>query len=225
MSEPETASENLPVLVIHRTDEGPDWFAIVTSVGLSLALAPIPGGGAIQKVVETIVQLQRNRASQTMVEIADIVGSADVLLTRIEQNPELRDLLARSLEAAMRSSYEAKRRLLVMAVANAFQNDDAINPAILKEFALSQLEPVHIHALARLVDVASDPDLMDDLHRHDAMGIASEDMPVPVRAALIQTGTVIPSTMIVGGAVRIYDVSPFGHEIIQGLRDAGDESR
>jgi hypothetical protein len=91
MSELESESENLPALVIHRTDEGPDWFAVVTSVGLSLALAPIPGGGALQTVIEAIVRRQRNRASQTIIEIADIVGSADVLLNRIEESPELRD--------------------------------------------------------------------------------------------------------------------------------------
>jgi hypothetical protein len=224
MSESESELENLPALVIHRTNEGPDWFAVVTSVGLSLALAPIPGGGAIQTVVEAIIRRQRNRASQTMIEVADFVGNADVLLDRIERVPELRDLLARSLEAAMRSSYEAKRKLLVKVVANAFQDDEAIDPANLKVMALSQLEPVHVRALARLVGVASDPALIDEQHRHNKIGITSDEIPVPVRAALIQTGVVLPSTMVFGGSNRIYDVTDFGHEITRELRDAGDDS-
>jgi hypothetical protein len=125
----------------------------------------------------------------------------------------------------MRSSYEAKRKLLVQAVANAFQNDEAINPANLIEMALSQLEPVHARELARLARVATDPELGDnELARHAAVTNASVDVPVPVRATLVQTGVVIPSPTVIGGGAAIFDVSDFGHQIIRGLREAGDDS-
>jgi len=227
MSEAEspTPDESPPVVIVDRTGEGTDWVEVVTGVALSLVLAPIPGGSALQKVIEAIVHRQRNRASQMAIEIADMVGGADLLLNRIEDSPELRDLLARSLEAAVRSSYEAKRKLLVRAVGNAFDNDEAVDPANLTVMALSQLEPVHIRALARLVRVATDSDLSsDEQARHNALGIASDAEPTPVCATLIQTGVVIPSTMVIGGAVRIFDVSTFGHQIIHDLREAGDDS-
>jgi hypothetical protein len=123
-----------------------------------------------------------------------------------------------------KEEYEAKRKLLVRAVANAFQNDEAIEPATLREIALSQLKPVHVRALAHLIRVASDPNLIDDQHRHNAMQNASQDVPISVRAMLIQTDVVIPVTSIFGGGVAVFDVSDFGHDVIRELRDAGDNS-
>jgi hypothetical protein len=56
----------------------------------------------LQTVVEAIVKHQRNRATQSAIEIAEAVGGAEIIMNRIEKNAELRDLLARSLEAVMR---------------------------------------------------------------------------------------------------------------------------
>jgi hypothetical protein len=230
VSEGESAPENLPALVIHHADEGPDWFAVVTSVGLSLALAPVPGAGAIQKVIETMVELQRNHGSQTVIEIADIVGGGEVVLSRIEEHPELRDLLARTVEAAMRSSYEAKRKLLVRAVANAFQNDEAIDPAIMVERALSRLEPIDVRELARLAAVSDSlgpwPDEERDpgaFHeRTGAMVDAGEQIPQPVLVSLVNAGVVLQTTNAFGGGTHLHDVSPLGRDIIRGLQEEGD---
>jgi hypothetical protein len=52
---------------------------------------------------------------------------------------------------------------------------------------------------------------------------ASKNEPVPVRATLIQTGVVLPANLL-GGGTAIFDVSDFGHEILHGLRDEGDDT-
>ena len=97
-----------------------------------------------------------------------------------------------------------------------------MDPANLMVMALSQLEPVHVRALARLACVAEESGLTGD-ELHNAIGVASHNEPVPVRATLVQTGVVVPATLF-GGGVSIYDVSEFGHEVLHGLRDAGDDS-
>jgi hypothetical protein len=212
---------NLPVVRVETVGEPTPWIAVLISAGLSAI--PV-AGGPVQTFFDAIEERRRARARQTVIEITDIVGGVDALLSRMEDSPDLQDLLVRGVEAAFRSSYAAKRKLLARAVASAFENDEAIDPANLKVMALSQLEPVHVRALARLVGVASDPALIDEQHRHNEISNASDELPVSVRATLIQTGVVLPSTMVFGGSNRIFDVTDFGHEIIRELRDAGDDS-
>ena len=101
-------------------------------------------GGPVQTFFDAIEERRRERARQTVIEITDIVGGVDALLSHLENHPDLQDLLVRGVEAAFRSSYEAKRRLLARAVASAFENDEAIDPATVMVMALSQLEPVHV---------------------------------------------------------------------------------
>jgi hypothetical protein len=182
-------------------------------VVVSAAISALPTvGGPMQTIFDAIEERQRFRAESTTREIFEIAGE-DIVVQRSQEDPELQALLGNTIEAAMRTGMEAKRKLLARAAAAAFQNDERIDPATLIVSALSQLEPVHIRALARLAKV----------EQGAAMKAASDSEPVPVRAALIQTGVAIPSTMVFGGAVQIADVSEFGRHLLQELREAAEE--
>lgn len=101
---------------------------------------------------------------------------------------------------------------------------------------LSQLEPVHIHALVRLAKAAKSSPDQDEIQRREVMRAASKVEPVPVLAALIQTGVAIATTTVwhgngtgtpaeKSGHILIHDVSDFGHRLLAYLRaaDAGAE--
>ena len=106
-------------------------------------------------------------------------------------------------------------------VVHAFRNAEAVDPGVLIVNAVSVLEPVHIRALVRLAHAV-------DLWQQAGMGERTEVMDasrlekVPVKAALIQTGTVIPATLV-GGGVEMFDVSPFGRELLEHLHAAAEE--
>ncbi|CML55875.1 secreted protein [Mycobacterium tuberculosis] len=208
-------------------------FAVVISAGLS-AIPMV--GGPLQTVFDAIEERTRHRAETTTREICESVGGADTVLSRIEKNPELEPLLSQAIEAATRTSMEAKRRLLAQAAAAALEDDQKVEPASLIVATLSQLEPVHIHALVRLAKAAKSSPDQDEIQRREVMRAASKVEPVPVLAALIQTGVAIATTTVwhgngtgtpaeESGHILIHDVSDFGHRLLAYLRaaDAGAE--
>ena len=89
------------------------------AVAVSALLAAIPGAGSVQVVFEAVEDRVRRRLASTMISVTELVGDGDTLLQRIDDLPELEDLLLRALEVAMRTSNEAKRKLLAQAVAAA----------------------------------------------------------------------------------------------------------
>lgn len=203
----------------------------------SAGLSGIPiVGGPIQTLFDAVAERIRYRAETTAREICDDVGGVDIVLSRIDENPELEALLTQAIEAATRTAMEAKRRLLAQAAAAAFNDDDKVKPASLIVSTLAELEPVHISALRRLAEAAtSSQGQTDDGPRGEVMRAASEAEPVPVLAALIQTGAVIPVTTVWrgdgtgmpaerSGHLLIHDVSDFGYRLLAHLRAADEGS-
>lgn len=209
--------------------------AIVVLISGGLSAIPVVGGPA-QTLFDAIAERVRYRAETTAREICDSVGGPDTVLSRIDENPELETLLSQAIEAAARTSMEAKRRLLARAAAAAFDNEENVEPASLIVSALSELEPVHIRALARLAEAAQAPQHPDESGRGEAIKAASKAESVPVVAALIQTGVAIASTAIwrgdgtglgaggESGYLLIHDVSDFGRRLLAHLRAADEGS-
>lgn len=206
----------------------------VVAVVISAGLSAIPVvGGPVQTVFDAIEERTRYRAEITVREIYDHVGG-ETLLSRIDENPELETLLTQVVEAATRTSMKAKRRLLARAANAAFDNNEMIDPATLMVSALALLEPVHIRALAALARAATSAQDLEDRQRSETMEAASLAQPVPVLAALIQTGAVLAKTMIWGGDglgspaettghILIHDVSGFGYNLLVQLDDVAEE--
>ena len=208
----------------------------VIAVVISAGLSAIPVvGGPVQTVFDAIAERVRYRAEITAREICESVG-ADTVLTRIGENPELEALLTQAIEAATRTGMEAKRRLLARAAAAALQDDEKVDPASLIISVMSQLEPVHIRALARLAAASTSSRDSDEKQRSQAMIAASEAEAVPVLATLIQTGVAIPTAMVsqfngtiapaagIGGSVLVHNVSTFGYSLLGQLRAADEDS-
>jgi hypothetical protein len=119
----------------------------VLAVVINGGLSAIPVvGGPVQTVFDAIEERIRYRAEITAREICENAGGAETVLSRVDENPELEPLLTQAIEAATRTSMEAKRPLLARAAAAAFEDDGKVVPASLIVSALSELEPVHIRA-------------------------------------------------------------------------------
>jgi hypothetical protein len=194
------------------------------------AFSKIPVVGDLAKdLYHNVNEWRRYRAERTGEQIAEIVGPEE-LYERARENDELAALLAQVLEIAERTGFEAKRRLLVLAVANAFRNDEAIDPAVLVTNALSQLDTVHVRTLARLAALSDSfgptPEEVDsdaDREHVEKMMRAGEQVPLPVLVALVNTGVVRQSTMVFGGGTHLHDVSPFGRQLLRDLQNADPE--
>ena len=104
MTESGSQRGNLPVIRVETVGEPTPWIAVLVSAGLSAI--PV-AGGPVQTFFDAIEERRRARARQTVIEITDIIGGVDALLSHIENHPDLQDLLVRGVEAAFRSSYEA----------------------------------------------------------------------------------------------------------------------
>jgi hypothetical protein len=194
------------------------------------AFSKIPVVGDLAKdLYQNVNEWRRYRAEETGRQIAEIVGPED-LYEIARENDELAALLCQVLEAAERSGFEAKRQLLVMAAANAFKNDEAIAMTGIITTTLTQLDTVHIRALARLVALSDSrglrPEDSEAQREYDAVMMrAGAELPIPVLLALVSTGVVIPERMVFGPGTSLHDVSPFGRQLLQDLQSADPEDR
>lgn len=193
-------------------------------VVVSGALSAIPTiGGPLQTAFDAILERRRYRVELTALEIAEAAGE-ERMVNRVLEDSRLEALLAEALEAAARTGFEAKRRLLGRAVAEALlgDNEAALDSAALVVAALAQLEPVHVRALIRLEKATAVSDKSDDERRRSAMHEFNKGQPVPVLAALEKSGVMIPGTFL-GGGVGAFAISDFGTLILRELRAVADE--
>jgi hypothetical protein len=195
------------------------------SVGIvvvSAALSAIPTiGRPLQTTFDAIAERRRYRVELTAREIAGAAGE-DRMVNRVLDDAQFEALLAEALEAAAKTGFEAKRRVLGRAVAEALLSDDeaALDSGVLVVAALAQLEPVHVRALIRLENataVSGDP---DDERRRSAIEEFNRSQPMPVLAALDKTGVMIPGTFLGASA---HAISNFGTLILRELRAVADE--
>ncbi|OBK30139.1 hypothetical protein A5659_03605 [Mycobacterium sp. 1165196.3] len=186
-------------------------------ISAGLSLVPYVGG-ALSTVYDAVDERRRYRIESTAREIAAAVGE-ERMLARLTEDPRLEPLIGNALDAAARTGFEAKRRLLGRAVANALLDEAAVDLGVLKVAALSQLEPVHVRALVAL-------ELAVERCEDNSRGPVEEfnkAQPVPIHATLQNTGVVMPATGYFGTGIGAYDLSPFGRELLAELRAVADE--
>jgi hypothetical protein len=190
-------------------------------VFLSAALSAIPTlGGPIQTLFDELYAGRRSRMESTAQEILEAVGG-DGLISRLQEDPRLEPLLGEALEAAARTGFEAKRRLLGRTVRNALQDDAAIDPAVVMVLSMSQLEPVHVRALVWLERVIGPVD--ETFTDRTALEEFNRSQPIPVLATLETSGVVIPATSWTGRGLGVETISDFGREVLRELRAADGE--
>jgi hypothetical protein len=197
------------------------WLSVFISAGYSAL--PVIGGPA-QTIFDALDERSRRNAEQAALEFSRAVDP-DTVARRLDENPDLEAVLAQAISAATYTGLAAKRKLLARAAAAAFGDDDRVEPATLTVLALAELEPVHIRALAKLVDAAGRLnrseipwDKGDPMEHPDSPTGIFRQLAAPIRAVLIRTGTIEGQY-----GNPITQVTDFGTRLIQELMSVADE--
>lgn len=188
---------------------------------VSAALSAIPWvGGPIQTAYDWLNEQRRHRVEVTTREIAEAAG-ADLMASRVLEDPSFEALLGQALEAAARTGFEAKRRLLGRAVTEALLADDdaAIDSAVQIVAAITQLEAVHVRALIRLERHTDQREEAPGIHSSLAV---DRTLTEPVIATLIYSGVGTPG-MIAGPPMHVREITEFGRLVLKQLRAVADE--
>jgi hypothetical protein len=181
-------------------------------------LAAVPYvGGSLQVIVEDVRARREAQAAVTLNEIADKSGGAEELGRRLSADPVLEALFVNGVEAALRTGYEAKRRLLSKAVSQAVLDDAKVDESQLIVEALSQLDVPHVRALEKMAresqEKGSDPAAWG-WGQSEAWGQEH----AAIKAALIRTGTAKGSSNApVAGAGRQEGITEFGIALVEEL--------
>ena len=108
--------------------------------------------------------------------------------------------------------------------------DDArVDDSHLKVQALRELDAPHLRALERVRRAEDSAPPADDEdgqpERRRVLDEATDDLPAPLRSALVRCGTVVQNKGFFGSADLIDGLTPFGRTLLEDLRMATDESR
>lgn len=213
------------------TDAPPEWWDSGVRIGLSLV--PVIGGG-LQVMYEDTRSHLGARAARTMQEIAEEAGF-ERLKERLASDPEVEALFVQGLDAATRTGYEAKRRLLARLISAAVLDEAKVDESLLFVLALGDLDGPHLRALERLrraQDEAaaetyeSDPDPKLDMQKQNresgmrkAVRSAAAEEHEAVLAALVKWDVARVMGSSYGGALIPGEVSPFGLALLDHLRE------
>ena len=200
--------------------EPPDWSYTLARMLLAL----VPFGGAAQVLVEDTRARAANKASCTLGEIVEETG-LERLRERLGENPELDALFAQGIDAAARTGYEAKRRLLGRLISAAVLDDAKVDESLLFVLALKDLDGPHIRALESLRRVSKEIEQShggSDQERFHAMRARYPNVPPVVVNSLVREG------MLVHTEIRGYEKShelgvhvltTFGARLLDHLRE------
>lgn len=185
------------------------------------ALAAIPYVGGSLAIVYEDVRDRHLARVRGVVEDIDARAGTETLEARLRDSEVVEVLFLEGVEAASRTGLAAKRRLLAKVIANAVRDEAAVDTSQLIVGALKELDSPHLAALTRLCHAEdSSPGEPADTEGNDTTIDLSRREPVPVIAALIRTGTVLPATLV-GGGVAVYRVADFGRTLLADLTSEG----
>jgi hypothetical protein len=209
-----------------------------TAVRIGLSLVPYVGG-AVQVLFEDVRSHIEARAARTMQEIVEETGF-ERLTERLASDPEVEALFVQGLDAATRTGYEAKRRLLARLISAAVLDDTKVDDSLLYVLALRSLEAPHVRALEamwRATQSAKDGD--SGLTRTErvaaeteAIRQATSGLSWAICAALAREGLVASRGTWSAAGGRTFDafeVTSFGIDLLEHIRkvevvaDSGDE--
>ena len=158
-----------------------------------MLLALVPFGGTAQVLVEDTRARAANKASCTLDEIVEETG-LERLRERLGENPELDALFAQGIDAAARTGYEAKRRLLGRLISAAVLDDAKVDESLLFVLALKYLDGPHIRALESLRRMSKEIEQShggSDQARFHAMRARYPNVPPVVVNSLVREGTLV----------------------------------
>jgi hypothetical protein len=209
--------------VVHDDLVDEDMPGIVeTAVKMALATVPVVGGPAVV-LFDAVRTRVLARLTSTATDVSNMVGP-DRLASRLAESAEFESLFVNGLEAAARTGYEAKRRLLARVIGNAANDEAQVDPSGIIASVLRDLDAPHIRALEWIraaEDAVSDELPNDEAERlkHEAAHEAAQAEDGPVVIALANVGTLVQDVAY-GGPVVPGRITPFGRQLLQDLRAA-----
>ncbi len=198
---------------VRSGDEVPGVLETVLKAGI--AAIPMVGGSMLVLYEDS----QRRWASKFERTVQDIAEMIDVddLANRLAGNPRLDALFMNAIDAATRTGYESKRRLLAKVVAQAALDEAKVDESELLAAVLREIEAPHVRALVRLRAV-EDSYVIGESPGELSQLVAAESQkePEPVIAVLVHTGTAINGTFPTGGLAAVR-VTEFGRRLLREL--------
>jgi hypothetical protein len=196
-------------------------FAVAASIG-----QPPNPAGAASVLIEDMVARRRERGAQFVESVLDGV-SPEQLAQAVQPDDERETLIWNGMQAAMATAMRAKRIYLARVAADALNNDDLLDDALMITAALQELDGVHIRALKRLVmadaETAVDPGSNDDPRRDALLREHPGVLTALIRAGVVYQGSVIVSeglmTMPHAETYSITGVNDFGHRLLAHLAE------
>lgn len=214
------------VVPMTHDDEPPRVAETVVSVAVALSGAiPVIGGtisglSAAVKIIYDDVRARRSAlAVETMTQIADGSGGDERLGARLAQDEQLETTFVAAVEAAIRTGFEQKRRLLVRTVISAVNDAARVDEAQLMVETLAQLDVPHIRALQRLEEEYEQRKLRTDFHWGSSDVWAVE--PPPIKATLVRVGAARYSSKVkvwVEASSMDEGITAYGLQILEALR-------
>lgn len=193
------------------------------------ALQAVPVGGSVLELLDYL----RDRARDRGVEAVDVIVAAcsrELLTQRVAQDDEFAAHFMNAIEAAMRTGFAPKRRLLAGVVTATVLDDATVDETGLIVAALRDLDAPHLRALERMdrAERAARHDGADDHRVARAVSTTAHCEPAAVVAALRQHAAVVsvsPSPLLMsadtlGVTPSVVGVSAFGRKILMYLREA-----
>ncbi|WP_353950000.1 hypothetical protein V6K52_10110 [Knoellia sp. S7-12] len=225
----------------YPTDEEPP---LVGETIARMALSVVPFGGAVDIMLEDTRKRLAYRVRQTVEEIVDETGE-DVLATRLAESPDVEAVFVQGIEAATRTGYEAKRRLLSRVVTAAVLDDARIDEGLLVVMALRDLDAPHLRTLAVMRRAVAEAEREDALLPPEVKGdgafppnrlidavvgaiaTATAEIPWVVIAGLTRSGALEPRGTL-GSIERSraehFQISHFGEQLLAHLSEVGDSA-
>lgn len=206
----------------------------------------VPFGGVANLAWDGIRKGIASRTEKTINEILDGVP-ADHFAARCAESAEFEAVVVNALDAAARTGYEAKRRLLARVVINAAQDESRVDETALVVQTLRELDAPHIRALERIraaydhatlpeddrraieQSVGPGPDRERELRartldaRQRASTAASTQEPTPVAIALSRVGAIASIGMSFGNGLASGSITEFGRALLDELRPFADD--
>lgn len=211
----------------------PEVWDTLARVGLSLV--PVVGGAALVVYDDVRVRIAA-RTARTLDEIVEATG-VEKLSDRLASDPELEAVFAQGLDAATRTGYEAKRRLLSRVISAAVLDDAKVDEALLVVLALRELDAPHLRVLERMRRAEDDvlgrdlSEFSSESHEEAGAKMARENaanravvdagsgVPVVLLETLTRTGVAHQLGMSYGGPTCPGTVSNFGRLVLDNLRE------
>ncbi|MEW5813091.1 MAG: hypothetical protein AB1925_27030 [Actinomycetota bacterium] len=201
----------------------------IVGVGAEVAgwYSGVPGvGAATGAIVLGMYETRRERTVEFFKRVVSRVGGEDKLAEAVENDPVREQLLYSAAQASIGTPFEKKRRLLAEAAAAAMTGDrKQVDYAAMMVAALSELEEMHIEALAR-ISTAYDRELSEPEVNDDRYQAVLREEPAPVLAALVRTGVVLVGSQEMSDGLHsipraetysITGVNQFGRDLLADL--------